>query len=382
MASKQSRYYNYVFVLLIAISLWALPQTAVGNVSYLQDYYGPPEKVQLQPANYSLIQKSQLHLASVHGELIKRHPDDTREGMLANLQLGYGRLFSSTKSGYLGFGYLTAKLDNDNRLRFNASLGHFLPKTNGELFFTYRFLQSSISGSLEDLGSIQDKVYENSISVNYTRFTSGFLKETSFNYSFSAIPGQECAQNIIVLDPGESGYTAKIIGGFGNTITHEVSAGVAFGSENIGLKYLSGTKTSFQLGYEHVIHDAYHEQPRQIMESLSTLISLEQQTAAGLVKASYKHLDSSRTLSLAYSFKGVELYVKKIQYNDQSDTQLYGFNLQFDLETLKNPFYNRTSLFRKATYCYRDLDQMRHNESINSDYLITQPTMQETISEW
>jgi hypothetical protein len=254
---------------------------------------------------------------------------------------------------------------------------------NGELFFTYRFLRRNIYSSSQNIGSIHDKVYENSFSANYTRYSNGFIRETSFNYSFSAIPGQEFAGSVIALAPEDTGYSAKILGGFSDTTTHEIAAQIAFGSENMGFDFISGFKTSLHLGYEYVEHDVFHDQPGQIMQSFSALATLEQQTSAGLIKTSYKHVESSRTLSVGYSFRGVELYVKNIQYQERNDTQLCGVNIKFDLNTLGGPFRKKVkTLFRKATYFYKGLDQLRHNASINSDHLATQPNIRETLSTW
>ncbi|MBU0944486.1 MAG: hypothetical protein KJ804_13360 [Proteobacteria bacterium] len=383
MAYKRANYHNYIFVLLTALSLWAFPVTARGDVSFFQDKHGAPEKKNPVPARYRYSQENDVHLAIFQGELVKRLPGEASEKIFVDLEVDYGRLFSPSADGYLGFGYFTAKVDSDNQLRFNSSLGHFLPAVDGELFLTYRLLRSNISSSLQHLGSIHDKVYENGLSANYTRYSDGFIKEISVNYSFSAIPGQEFAESVIALDPEEIGYTAKIIGGFSDTATHEIAAKIAFGCENIGFDFLSGFKTSVHFGYEHIVQNVFHDQPDQIWQSFSTLATLEQQTSVGLIKTSYRHVESSQTLSVGYSFRDIELYMKNIQYKDRDDRQLYGVKIKFDLNTLGKAFRKKiTTLFRNPTYFYKDLHQRRHIASINSDRLATQPTIRETISIW
>lgn len=383
MAFKRINYHNHIFVLLIALSLWVFPLPASGELSVYQDSHGPPGKKKYDPVKYNYSQKSDLFLAGFKGELVKRAPGDTRDEMFVDLEVDYGGLFSPSNYGYRGFGYFTVQVDSDKQLRFNSSLGHFLPVVDGELFLTYRFLRSNIYSSLQSFGSIHDKVYENSFSANYTRYSNGFLRETSFNYSFSTIPGQEFAGNVIALAPEDTGYTAKIFGGFSDTTTHELAAQIAFGSENMGFDFISGFKTSLHLGYEYVEHDAFYDRPGQIMQSFSALAKLEQQTSAGLFKTSYRQVESSRTLSVGYSFRGIELYAKNIQYHEREDTQLCGVNVKFDLNSVGGPFRKKVkNLFRKATYFYKGLDQIRHNASINSDHLATQPKIRETLGTW
>ncbi|MBU1137604.1 MAG: hypothetical protein KKA76_01375, partial [Proteobacteria bacterium] len=328
-------------------------------------------------------QENDIHLASFQGELVKRLPGEARDKMLVDLEVDYGHLFSPSDHGYQGFGYFTAKVDSDNQLRLNSSLGHFLPVVDGELFLTHRLLRSNISSSLQNLGSIHDKVYENGFSANYTRYSDGFIKETSLNYCFIAIPGQEFAESVISLDPDGIGYTAKIIGGFSDTATHKIGAQIAFGSENMGFDFLTGFKTSMHFGYEHIVQDVFHDQPGRIMQSFSALATLEQQTSIGLIKTSYKHVESSQTLSVGYSFRGVELYVKNIQYKNRDDAQLYGVKIKFDLNNLGMAFRKKIkTLFRKPTYFYKDLHQRRHDTRINSDHLATRPTIRESMSFW
>lgn len=383
MAYKRSNYHNYIFVLLISLSLWIFPVPARGELSFYQDSHGPPGKKKYDPVKYSYSQKNDLFLAGFKGKVVNRVPGNSRDGMFVDLEVDYGGLFSPSNYGHRGFGYFTAKVDSDNQLRFNSSLGHFLPVVNGELFLTYRFLRRNIYGSAHNIGSIHDKVYENSFSANYTKYSNGFLRETSFNYSFSAIPGQEIAGSLIDFAPEDTGYSTKIIGGFSDTTTHEIAAQIAFGSDNMGFDFLSGFKTSLHLGYEYVEHDAFHDQPGQIMQSFSALATMEQQTMAGLIKTSYKHVESSRTLSVGYLYGGVELYVKNVQYQEREDTQLYGVNVKFDLNTFGGPFRNKVkTFFRKATYFYKGLGQIRHNSSINSDHLTTRPNIRETLNSW
>lgn len=380
---KKANYHNYIFVFPVALSLLAFPLTAHGDVSFFQDQHGAPEKKYSAPAKYRHSEENEIHLTSFQGKLIKRPPGEARDKMLVDLEADYGRLFSPSNSGYLGFGYFTAKVDSDNQLRFNSSLGRFLPLVDGELFLTYRLLRSNISSSLQNIGSIHDKVYENGFSANYTRYSDGFIRETSFNYSFCAIPGQEFAESAITLDPEDLGYTARIVGGFSDTATHKIAAKIAFGSENMGFDFINGFKTSVHFGYEHVAQDVFHDQPGQIRQSFSTLATLEQQTSIGLIKTSYKHVESYQTLSVGYSLGGVELYVKNIQYKDRDDTQLCGVKFKFDLNNLGVAFRKKIqTLFRKPTYFYTDLHQRRHNASINSDHLATQPKIRETINIW
>ncbi len=139
---------------------------------------------------------------------------------------------------------------------------------------------------------------------------------------------------MIAPDPENTRYTVQVLGGYSDTTTHEIAGKIAFGSENIDLDFLSGFKTSLFLGYEYVEHDAFHEYSSQSISSLSALATFEQLTSAGLIKTSYKHVESSRMLSAGYSYRGVELYYTNIQNRYQEDAQLFGFKIKFDLNNL------------------------------------------------
>lgn len=383
MQDKKINYHNSIYVLLMALLLLAFSVPARGNISFYQDRHGPPEKKIYLPVDYNFSQGSDLHRADFKSKVIKREPGNTGDGMFVDLKVGYGRLFSPSNDGYMGFGYFTAKADSDNRLRFNSSLGHFLPLIDGELFLTHRLLRSNISSPLQDFGAVDGKVYENSFSANYTRYSNGFLRETSLNYSFSTIPGQEFTGRVLALDAEDSGYTAKILGGFSDTTTHEIAAQIAFGSENMGFDFISGFKTSLHVGYEHVEHGTFHDNPGQVLTSFSALAAMEQQTSAGLIKTSYRHVETSRTFTAGYSVGGVELYAKNIQYKDREDTQLFGLRIKLDLDSFGLPFRQKSKrLFRKAIYAYDGLGHLRHNSNINSDHLTTKPSIRKTISTW
>jgi hypothetical protein len=382
MAYKRINHYKYIFVLLIAILLSVFSTPVRGDVSFLQNSYGPPEKQVIVPVKYNYSQATDLQRAHFQGQFT-RVPGAAPDEMFVDLKVGYGRFFSLLNNGYRGFGYFTADLDSDDRFCFNSSLGHFLPVVGGELFFTYRVVRSNLSIPMQNLGLIEDKVYENSFSANYSRFTNGFLREASFNYSFSSIPSQEFTGSVVNHEPNDSWHKTKIQGGFSDTMTHEIAAHVAFGSEKMAIDFLSGFKTSLDFGYEYVEHDAFHDQPGQILKSFSALATLEQQTSIGLIQTSYKRVESSRTFSAGYLFRGLELYFKNTRYKDLEDTQLYGFKINIDLNTLGLPFRKKTkSLFSKATNFYKGSKQIRHNASISSDHFTTQPIIRQAIHTW
>jgi hypothetical protein len=383
MYEKSSSYCNAIYVLLIALSLLAFSGPAYGEISFYEDSYGPAEKKINDPINFNYSLANDLHRATLQGKLVKRVFGENEEEMFIDLKAGYGRFFSPSNYGYLGFGYFSAKLDTDNRLRLSSSLGRFLPVVDGELFLTHRFLRNNLCSSLQNIGPINEKVYENSFSAKYSRYTDGFLRETSLNYSFSIIPGQDLAGSVIASDPQNGGHALQALGGFSDTTTHEFAGKVAFGSEDIDLAFLSGFKTSLFLGYEYVEHDAFHQYSSQSISSLSALATFEQLTPVGLIKTSYKHVESSRMLTTGYSYRGIELYYTNIQNRDYEDARLFGFKINFDLNNLSNPLPQKTKrLFHKAANFYKGFDQMRHNSFINSDSLASRPQIRETIKTW
>ncbi len=365
------------------ISLWVFPLPVRGDVSSVPDRYGPVPKKNYAPAKYTYSEGSDLHLTHFQGELIKRKPGDTRPGMLVDMKAGYGHLFSPSSYGYRGFGYFTAKLDSDHKLRFNSSLGHFLPVIGGEFFFTHRLLRRNLVVPVRGVGSVEDKVYENSFSANYSRFNNGFLRETSLSYSLSTIPGHEFGGLTTALDSEDVWHTTRSLSGYSDTTTHAMAAQIAFGTEKMAFDLISGFKTSLGVGYEYVEHAPFHDHPGQVIESFSASASLEQQTAIGLLKTSYKHLKSARKFYAGYSFRGVELYFKNTEYKESVNTQLFGFKIKVDLNTLGLPLRKKIkSLFRKETFSYSGNGKIRHSARINSDSFIAQPKIQESICGW
>ena len=382
MAYKRINGHNYIFVLLIAISLLASPAPVRGDVSFLQESYGPPEKEVIVPVKYNYSQSTDLHRALFESEF-KQIPGGAEDELFFGLKAGYGRFFSLSDNRYQGFGYFTAKLDSDNRFCFNSSLGHFLPVVGGELFFTYRVVRSNLSIPMQDIGVIEDKVYENSFSANYSRSTNGFLREASFNYSFSSIPGQDFEGSVIDRNPDDTWHTTQVLGGFSDTTTHEVVAHIAFGSEDTAFDFISGFKTSFDLDYEYIEHDSFHDQPGQTLRSYSALATMEQQTSIGLIQTSYKRAQFSKTYSAGYSYGGLELYFKNIHCKDLDTRQLFGFNIKIDLNTLGSTFRQKTkTFFSNAVNYYKGSGQIRHNASINSDHFTTQPHIRQVASSW
>lgn len=377
-------YSTHIFVFLVSILLIVSKAYANDDYSFYPNIHGPQETIAYDPAKWSYAKKDDIQLAQFRGKLDKRVLRDAGDELLVDLNVAYGRFFSPSLEGYQGFGYFTAKVDTDNRIRFNSSLGHVFPWVDGELFFTYRLLGVNNGMSLPNLGAIEDKVYENSFSANFTRYSNTFIRETSFVYSASAIPGQDLARSVMNIDMEDtSWYETDVLGGYSDTFTHKIAANIAFGSENLNSLFITGFKTSLGFGYDYVAHDQYHDQPGQIKESLSALATLQQQTSLGLIKTSYKQLQSSRTLTVGYSISGIELYAKDMQYQDQAGTQLFGFSLKFDLNNFGNLFRKKKKrLFGKAASSYssyKSLDKIRHQASLNSDQFTTQPKLRESI---
>lgn len=374
-----TNYNTYIFVLLITVSLCLFSVEAKSETSFLQENYGPQENSSHNPAKFRYSKKTANYLTSFHGQLSKDVFGDTSTDMPTYVNMEYGRLFHPSSRGYQGFSYFSAKLDNANRIKFNSSAAHFIEAIDGELLFSYRLLGADLNHSLPSAGSIDDRVYENSFSARYTRHKDTFLRETSLNYSFNTIAGEEFYRPTLSSQADNSQSKLSVIGGYGDTTTHEIGAQLAFGYEESGANLITGLKTSLGFGYEYTVQDELDNYSRQVEDSISLVAGLEQKTPFGLISTSYKHLDSSQTLYAGYTLSGLELYLKKTHYQDKKDNRLLGFLLKFDLWNPKDPFRRIKKLFGKGNYHNGGLEQIRHSVSLQSDRLSRQPKAKEII---
>ena len=378
MRSTGIRYRNYTVVFFITVSLSTLSQTTHGEVTSLQDNYGPREKSSYPPAQFSYSKQTDNYLTNLQGKLSRKVFEDTSDETLADLNLEYGRLFSLAGTDYQAFGYLTAQLDSDNQIRLNSSLGHYVPAIDGELLFSYRLLGKNLNNTLVQNGSFSKKIYENSFAANYTRYSNSFLRETSISYSCSVIPG-EILHRTRIPHGDQQQNTAYLLDAFSDTTTHEVVAQMAFGYEELGASYLHGLKTSLSLGYEYVNQDEMFDMSEQVEESLTFLASIRQKTSIGSINTFYRYLNSSQTLYTGYSISGLELYVKETRYQDKKNARSLGFLLKFNLLNPDDLFGKIKKLFKRSNTAGLDQDRIRHSMSLRSTKFTTQPTVRTSI---
>jgi len=366
-------YNNDIFVFLITVSLCLFSTVAKGEVSSFQESYGPQENKSYDPAKFRFSKTTLTDLTTFYGQLSKNIFDREDKNMMAEMNMEYAHLFSPSGKGYLGFSYLSAKLDNSNRIKFNSSLGHFVDAIDGELFLSYRLLGNNLNCTLPTIRSIDDKIYENSFSANYTRFSAKLLRETTLSYIFSNLPGEEFYSTAQPFQMNGTDKREHMVGGYSNITSHEIGAQIAFGYEDLGPSLLTGLKTSFGMGYEYVMQDAFYNIEEQTEASVSLLAAIQQKTPFGLVNTSYKHLESSQTLYAGYSLAGIELYMKEIRYQDKKANRLLGFLIRLDLWNPKDPFRKIKNLFRKNNSTGRGQEQIRHSMSLKSNSFLNQP---------
>lgn len=375
MKHTKTNYNNYIFVLLITVLTCAHSIIAKADVSSFQEHYGPKENRPYDPAKFRYSQKTSTEFTSLHGQLTKDIFGIEDSEVTAEMTMEYGRLYSPSGNGYAGFSYLSAKLDNANKIKINSSLGHFVEAIDGELFFSYRLLGDNLHYNLPSIGNINDRVYENSFSAAYTRYSDNFLRETSFTYNFCTLPGEEFFNTFQPFQWDSNENEAEMVGGYGNITSHEIGAQIALGYEELGSSLITGLRTNFELGYEYVTQDALYNSSEQADASIALLAAIQHKTPFGLVNTSYKHLDSSQTLYAGYSLEGIELYMKEIKYQDKKDNRLLGFLIKFDLWNPKDPFQKIKNLFKKDHSNKRGQEQIRHSMSLKSNSLLNQPSV-------
>ena len=352
---------------------------ARGEISSLMENYGPQENRSYNPATFHYSQKTATYLTNFRGQLNKKALNHSINDMLVEMNMEYGQLFSPSNSGYLGFSYMSAKIDSSQQIKFNSSFGHFIEAIEGELVFTYRLLGVNKNYSLTTLGTIEDRIYENSFSASYTRYSDTFLRETSFNYNFSTIPGEEFYKTVQPFHLSTANNMAHMVGGYGNTRSHEIGAQIAFGYEELGSKLITGMRTSLGLEYEYAVQDELYNSSGQTEERVALLAAIQQKTPFGLLNTSYKLLDSSQTLYAGYSLRGVELYLRETRYQDKKMNRLLGFLIKFDLWNPTDPFRKIKRLFGRPNSTKRGQEQIRHSLSLQSDNLLKKPQFKEII---
>ncbi|BHH84743.1 hypothetical protein [Desulforhopalus sp. 52FAK] len=379
MKKTRTNYNNYVLFLAITILLCLLPCAAVADTSRFQDSYGPQENVSYDPARFNYSKKTSSYLTKFKGQISKTALGDSGTTRQGNMNMEYGQLFSPSDFGYRGFSYLSAKIDSSSRIKFITSVGHFVEAIDGDLFFTYRLLGANQDHTLATLGTIDDRLYENSFAVSYTRYSDRFLRETSLNYSFSTIPGDEFSRQVYQSQPGTNLPSANIVGGYGDIMIHEIDAKVAFGYESLGTGFLRGLKTNLGLGYEYGVQNEVYNYTGEVNESLSLMAGFEHKAAFGLINTSYKYQDSSQTLYAGYSIQGIDLYIQETRYQDNKENILLGFLLKLNLWNPKDPLRKIKDLFGRNSRSKRGLEQIRQSVSLNSDSFSVTPKPAEFI---
>lgn len=379
MRHTETNYSNNIFVFLITVSLCSFSADAEAEVSSLQENYGPQENRSFDPVQYRYSKNAKTYFTNFRGELNKILFTDTSDNMLAEMDMEYGFLFSPSNSGYLGFSYLSAKINNLNQIKLNSSLGGFIEQLDGEVLFSYRLLGLNQNYSLATQDNLNAQIYENSFSACYTRYSDTFLRETSLDYNFSTIPGEVFLRNPGYFQAHSSQSGVQMLGGYGNITTHEIEAQMAFGYEEIGSNLITGLKTSLGLGYEYVLQDELYSYSAETEESLSLLASIQQKTPFGLINTSYKHLDSSQTLYAGYSLQSLEIYVQETRYQHQKSNRLLGFLIKLDLWNPKDPFRKVKKLFGKNNSLNRGKEQIRHSVILQSNSFLQSPKFKQII---
>lgn len=379
MKDTRTNYNNNTFVLLITFLSCLYPPPAKAEVSSFRDNYGPQENRPYNPVKFNYSEKTATKFTSLYGQLSKDVFDNNASQIKAEVNMEYAHLFTPSGNGYSGFGYLSAKMDNANKVRLNSSIGHFVEAIDGELFFSYRLFGDNLHYNLPSTRSIDDRVYENSFSAHYTRYSDRFLRETTLRYNFSTLPGEEFYNTDQPFQLNGTNKRSDLIGAYGNIMSHGIGAQVAFGYEELGSRMITGLRTSFELGYECVMQDELYSAADQTETSISLLAAIQHKTPFGLINTSYKHLDSSQTLYAGYSLEGIELYMKEIRYQDKKDNKLLGFLIKFDLLHLQDPFRKIKDLFKRDISNKRGQEQIRHSMSLKSDSLLYQPSLNSFI---
>lgn len=330
---------------------------------------------------FALEKKDQKNLLQLRGTGANRGNggDDSR---VVGLELLYGHLFHPSGKQYLGYYFLSGKLETDNRQRFNATLGYFPALIGGEAKLTYRALNAEVRDALP-LGDEYALLVDNEIEEEALEQGFGFLykkkigfpvEELAVRYTFTHLGGERVSLGRVDVETPTAWRRVQADIGFGDVETHEVFVEIAGGVENLNNGFINSFRLDLGLGYQEAQYEGYRDTNDVTDKGYSIATTLRACTPLGIFSGGYQDSQAADTAFGAYRLGGLELYYKNIDYEYGQDEDVLGISFVFDLFDPDASFSRQCpAFFLPEERGYSGVMQMAHIGELASDEYTAKP---------
>lgn len=327
--------------------------------------------------------KDNASLIQVKGSGADRHQMENDTGTFG-LEVLAGHLFSPAKGQFDGYYFLSGKVESDNRQRFNATLGYFMPLVGGETKLTYRLFHAEVKDKLalsDGFERVLDPQFEESaleqgVGFSYRKRVKIVIRELTFKYSSTHLGGESVKRSPVFLDTPTAWRMVSPDIGFGDVDTHEASLGVAAGSDFLDNGFFKGIRFDVGSGYQAVQYDSFHGIGEATDKGFSGFAALKACTPIGMLKVGYQDSPAAKTVSAGYQLGGLDVFYENIDYEYGADEQIVGVAFTVDMLDTDAAFDgNCPRFFHPSDTGYANVSQMEHVGFLASDHFTAKPRM-------
>lgn len=325
--------------------------------------------------------KDNASLIQVKGSGADRQQMENNTGTFG-LEVLAGHLFSPSNDRFDGYYFLSGKLESDNRQRFNATLGFFMPVVGGETKLTYRLFHAEVKDKLalsDGFERVLDPQFEESaleqgIGFSYRKRVKIVIRELTFKYGYTHLGGESVKRSPVLLDTPTVWRMVSPDIGFGDVDTREASMEVAAGSDFLDNGLFKGIRFDFGSGYLDAKYDSFHDIREVTDKGFSGFAAFKACTPIGVLKVGYQDSPAAKTASAGYQLGGLDVFYENIDYEYGSNEQIVGVAFTVDMLDTDAAFDgNCPRFFHPSDTGYSNVSQMEHVGSLASDHFTAKP---------
>lgn len=325
--------------------------------------------------------KDATSLIQLRGSGANRQEMEDNTGTFG-LEVLAGQLFFPTNDRFDGYYFLSGKLESDNRQRFNATLGYFMPVVGGESKLTYRMFHADVKDKLalsDGFEQVLDSRFEESaleqgFGFSYRKRVKIVIRELAFKYAYTHLGGENVKPGTVLLDTPTVWRMVSPDIGFGDVDTQEALIEVAAGTDFLNNRFLKGIRLDLGSGYQEVKYGSFHDMAKVTDKGFSGFAALKACTPIGMFKVGYQDSPAAKTTSAGYQLGGLDLFFKDIDYEYGADEQIVGIAFTVDMLDTDAAFdRNCPRFFYPSNTGYANVSQMEHVGPLASDHFTAKP---------
>jgi hypothetical protein len=370
-------------ILLTCIFLIATSSTEADQGSSVIEEQTAPfmEKGKQTDTIFKFEKKDTTSLIQLRGTGANRQEMEDNTGTFGLEVLG-GQLFSPSNDQFDGYYFMSGKLESDNRQRFNATLGYFLPVVGGETKLTYRLFHADVKDKLalsDGFEQVLDSQFEESaleqgFGFSYRKRVKIVIREIAFQYSYTHLGGESVKPGSVLLDTPTVLRKVNPDIGFGDVDSQEALLQVAAGTDFLDNRFFKGIRLDLGSGYQDVQYGSFHDIGEVSDKGFSGVAALKACTPIGVLKVGYQDSPAAQTVSAGYQLGGLDVFFKDIDYEYGEDEQIVGVAFTVDMLDTDAAFdRNCPRFFYPSDTGYANVSQMQHVGSLASDHFTAKP---------